>query len=164
MPSTSEARSRACPAPTLADSARSIRSHAHWPCKVLQTARRQQIKVCPPSAAQGCRVCSRAVCHARPAHRSILYQRSIYPEQSFDRTNKYGCELWLTTDKGLSTYLESIEKQMKGEHAARGSAPRRRAAPIRSRTTLPIFSRPAQQCWASARGPPVAQWQSQAQR
>lgn len=37
---------------------------------------------------------------------SILYQRGIYPEESFTRTQKYGLTLLVTADEKLKAYLE----------------------------------------------------------
>ena len=51
----------------------------------------------------------------RVVHRcSILYQRGIYPPESFDRQKKYGLAMMVTSDEGLSKYLTSVLKQMSG--------------------------------------------------
>jgi len=45
---------------------------------------------------------------------SILYQRGIYPPESFDRQKKYGLAMMVTSDEGLTKYLTSVLKQMSG--------------------------------------------------
>jgi len=43
---------------------------------------------------------------------SILYQRGIYPPESFKRESKYGLTVLITTDEGLLSYLDQIMSQM----------------------------------------------------
>ncbi|KAL1508510.1 hypothetical protein AB1Y20_004611 [Prymnesium parvum] len=43
---------------------------------------------------------------------SILYQRGIYPPETFKRINKYGLAMLVTADEGLQTYLNSILAQL----------------------------------------------------
>lgn len=43
---------------------------------------------------------------------SILYQRGIYPPESFKRVSKYGLAMMTTTDEGLTTYLGNITRQL----------------------------------------------------
>lgn len=43
---------------------------------------------------------------------SILYQRGIYPPESFDAENKFGLRMMVTNDKGLSEYLSTVLGQM----------------------------------------------------
>ena len=43
---------------------------------------------------------------------SILYQRGIYPPESFKRTSKYGLAMMTTIDEGLSAYLSNITRQL----------------------------------------------------
>jgi mitotic spindle assembly checkpoint protein MAD2 len=45
---------------------------------------------------------------------SILYQRGIYPPETFKRVSKYGLAMMVTTDDGLSTYISNIMKQLNG--------------------------------------------------
>ena len=45
---------------------------------------------------------------------SILYQRGIYPSDSFNREQKYGITLLVTTNKELQDYLSRIMNQIKG--------------------------------------------------
>ena len=52
---------------------------------------------------------------------SILYQRGIYPSEHFDRKKKYGLTMLVTSQPGLSQYLDKILVQLSG-------APPRRAA------------------------------------
>ena len=48
---------------------------------------------------------------------SILYQRAIYPPESFKRVNKYGLSMMTTTDEGLTAYMANISRQLEGnEH------------------------------------------------
>lgn len=47
--------------------------------------------------------------------RSILYQRGVYPSESFDKKKHYGLGLWVTNDEGLGNYLKTITEQMTGE-------------------------------------------------
>mmetsp|Transcript_13729 Transcript_13729/g.26597 ORF Transcript_13729/g.26597 Transcript_13729/m.26597 type:complete len:212 (-) Transcript_13729:85-720(-) len=43
---------------------------------------------------------------------SILYQRGIYPPETFKRVSKYGLALLVTEDEYLSQYLEQVLKQL----------------------------------------------------
>eukprot|EP00164_Ancoracysta_twista_P005517 GFYU01007567.1.p1 GENE.GFYU01007567.1~~GFYU01007567.1.p1 ORF type:complete len:207 (+),score=64.52 GFYU01007567.1:34-654(+) len=43
---------------------------------------------------------------------SVLYQRGIYPPESFTRVNKYGLTMLVTTDDGLSNYLSQVLSQL----------------------------------------------------
>jgi hypothetical protein len=45
---------------------------------------------------------------------SILYQRAIYPPESFKKVPKYGLAMMLTTDEALSAYITNIMTQMRG--------------------------------------------------
>lgn len=45
---------------------------------------------------------------------SILYQRGIYPPETFTRVQKYGLTLLVTTDPELTNYLNNVTEQMKG--------------------------------------------------
>lgn len=45
---------------------------------------------------------------------SILYQRGIYPPETFTRVQKYGLTLLVTTDPELKNYLNNVVEQMKG--------------------------------------------------
>ena len=45
---------------------------------------------------------------------SILYQRAIYPPESFKKVPKYGLAMMLTTDEALATYISNIMKQLHG--------------------------------------------------
>ena len=50
---------------------------------------------------------------------SILYQRGIYPPESFAPVAKYGLSLLVTTDEGLKTYLAQVLRQVAGALLAR---------------------------------------------
>ncbi|KAG8462424.1 hypothetical protein KFE25_012244 [Diacronema lutheri] len=43
---------------------------------------------------------------------SILYQRGIYPPETFKKVSKYGLTMLVTTDAGLSDYLEQVLSQL----------------------------------------------------
>ncbi|KAJ1630483.1 DNA-binding protein [Pavlovales sp. CCMP2436] len=43
---------------------------------------------------------------------SILYQRGIYPPETFKKVSKYGLTMLVTTDTGLSEYLEQVLGQL----------------------------------------------------
>jgi mitotic spindle assembly checkpoint protein MAD2 len=43
---------------------------------------------------------------------SILYQRGIYPPESFKRVSQYGLSMMVTTDEGLLSYLNNIIRQL----------------------------------------------------
>lgn len=45
---------------------------------------------------------------------SILYQRGIYPPESFTRVEKYGLGMLVTKEEGLKNYLNNVIKQLKG--------------------------------------------------
>eukprot|EP00195_Chlamydomonas_chlamydogama_P007321 CAMPEP_0202902208 /NCGR_PEP_ID=MMETSP1392-20130828/16723_1 /ASSEMBLY_ACC=CAM_ASM_000868 /TAXON_ID=225041 /ORGANISM="Chlamydomonas chlamydogama, Strain SAG 11-48b" /LENGTH=207 /DNA_ID=CAMNT_0049588941 /DNA_START=134 /DNA_END=757 /DNA_ORIENTATION=- len=44
---------------------------------------------------------------------NILYQRGVYPPESFETKKQYGLALWLTTENALSKYLNTVLAQMK---------------------------------------------------
>ena len=46
---------------------------------------------------------------------SILYQRGIYPPETFRRVNKYGLTMLVTTDDALNAYLENVLSQLSRE-------------------------------------------------
>ena len=45
---------------------------------------------------------------------SILYQRGIYPPESFKRVSKFGLGMMVTTDAGLEKYLKKVLGQLEG--------------------------------------------------
>lgn len=49
-------------------------------------------------------------------YRSVLYQRGVYPPESFSRTAKYGITMLLTEDEGLKEYLNGVIKHLRGGH------------------------------------------------
>ncbi|KFO90766.1 Mitotic spindle assembly checkpoint protein MAD2A, partial [Buceros rhinoceros silvestris] len=51
---------------------------------------------------------------------SILYQRGIYPPETFTRAQKYGLTLLVTTDPDLKNYLNNVVEQMKGGRVREG--------------------------------------------
>lgn len=46
---------------------------------------------------------------------SILYQRGIYPPETFNPVSKYGLSLLVTVDEGLKAYLAQVLSQLSGE-------------------------------------------------
>mmetsp|Transcript_15229 Transcript_15229/g.17953 ORF Transcript_15229/g.17953 Transcript_15229/m.17953 type:complete len:219 (-) Transcript_15229:1876-2532(-) len=44
---------------------------------------------------------------------SILYQRGIYPPETFKRTTKYGLAMLMSTDENLQAYLQKILTQVR---------------------------------------------------
>ncbi|XP_039769621.1 mitotic spindle assembly checkpoint protein MAD2A [Ornithorhynchus anatinus] len=51
---------------------------------------------------------------------SILYQRGIYPSETFTRVQKYGLTLLVTTDPDLINYLNNVVEQLKGLQDLKG--------------------------------------------
>ena len=45
---------------------------------------------------------------------SILYQRGIYPPDSFTAFQNYGLQMMVTTDGGLRKYLGNVLNQLSG--------------------------------------------------
>ena len=45
---------------------------------------------------------------------SILYQRGLYPPESFTRVQKYNLTLLVTDDVELNNYLNSVVSQVRG--------------------------------------------------
>ena len=45
---------------------------------------------------------------------TILYQRGIYPPESFKRVSKYGLAMMVTTDDALIEYISNIMNQLQG--------------------------------------------------
>ena len=43
---------------------------------------------------------------------SILYQRGIYPPETFKRIQRYGLNMLITTDEGLGKYLDNVLGQL----------------------------------------------------
>ena len=68
---------------------------------------------------------------------SILYQRGIYPPESFDRQKKYGLAMMVTSDEGLTKYLSSVLKQMSGTNHPAPVLKQECAVTIHSRHSRP---------------------------
>ena len=45
---------------------------------------------------------------------NILYQRGIYPPETFQRISKYGLAIMVTTDETLTQYISNILNQLDG--------------------------------------------------
>jgi mitotic spindle assembly checkpoint protein MAD2 len=50
---------------------------------------------------------------------SILFQRGIYPPESFTKVKKYGLGLLVTTDTALRDYIKNVVEQMSSMQRAR---------------------------------------------
>lgn len=46
---------------------------------------------------------------------SILYQRGVYPPESFEPRKKYGLTVMAVKDSKLESYLDSVLTQFKGD-------------------------------------------------
>lgn len=51
---------------------------------------------------------------------SILYQRGLYPSDSFKREKRYGLTLWVTHEKKLLAFLEPLLQQVECEWRENG--------------------------------------------
>ncbi|KAI3501840.1 hypothetical protein L1887_29866 [Cichorium endivia] len=49
------------------------------------------------------------------AANSILYNRGVYPEETFGRVKKYGLPLLLSQDEGVKTFIANLNKQLSGK-------------------------------------------------
>lgn len=47
---------------------------------------------------------------------SILYQRGIYPPETFKRVSQYGLAMMITTDEALVGYMQNILRQLEGSN------------------------------------------------
>ena len=54
--------------------------------------------------------------HAATAH-SILFQRGVYPPESFTRVQKYGLGLFVTQNDELQAYIASVLAQTQSKRA-----------------------------------------------
>jgi hypothetical protein len=54
--------------------------------------------------------------HCLGTHCSILYQRGIYPTDSFRQEQHYGLSIMVSKDQGLTAYLQTVTQQMSSEH------------------------------------------------
>ena len=57
-----------------------------------------------------------------PCSRSILYQRGIYPPESFEQKKQYGLTMMVTSDEGLTKYLTAVLAQMSGAGSCTGQS------------------------------------------
>ena len=55
------------------------------------------------------------ICTSDYAINSILYQRGIYPSESFDTTTKYNLKIVETCDDKLKEYLNNVLAQLEGK-------------------------------------------------
>ena len=63
--------------------------------------------------------------------RSVLYQRGVYPPDSFEQQKHYGLTMMVTTDPGVAQYLSSVLQQMSGAPAAPAAPPADARGPVR---------------------------------
>ncbi|KAF8091039.1 hypothetical protein N665_0456s0002 [Sinapis alba] len=49
------------------------------------------------------------------ATNSILYNRAVYPEESFVKVKKYGLPMLLTQDESVKSFLSNLTSQISGE-------------------------------------------------
>ena len=47
---------------------------------------------------------------------NILYQRGIYPQETFEQTKQYGVTILVSTDPKIKAFLNNILNQIKGFH------------------------------------------------
>lgn len=45
---------------------------------------------------------------------SILYNRGVYPEESFAKVKKYGLPLLLSQDEGVKSFISNLNAQLSG--------------------------------------------------
>lgn len=48
---------------------------------------------------------------------SILYQRGVYPAETFKKAQQYGLTLLTTGDEKLNSFLKSLTQQIEGKMA-----------------------------------------------
>ncbi len=58
------------------------------------------------------------------AVRSILYQRGLYPAESFERVSAHGMTMLVASHPGLRSYLDAVLRQLTGTRLRAGAAPR----------------------------------------
>lgn len=46
---------------------------------------------------------------------SILYNRGVYPEESFGKVKKYGLPMLLTQDEGVKSFIANLTAQLSGK-------------------------------------------------
>ena len=46
---------------------------------------------------------------------SILYNRGVYPEESFVKVKKYGLPMLLTQDEGVKSFIANLNSQLSGK-------------------------------------------------
>ena len=54
------------------------------------------------------------ITHTPTRTASILYQRGVYPQETFGPRRQYGLSMMVTKDEGLARYLGTVSKQMTG--------------------------------------------------
>lgn len=47
---------------------------------------------------------------------SILYNRGVYPEESFVKVKKYGLPMLLTEDQGVKSFIANLTAQLSGNY------------------------------------------------
>lgn len=51
---------------------------------------------------------------------SILYNRGVYPEESFVKVKKYGLPMLLTQDEGVKSFIANVTSQLSGNFCIHG--------------------------------------------
>ncbi|KAL5991176.1 Mitotic spindle checkpoint component mad2 [Asimina triloba] len=69
----------------------------------------------------------------------ILYNRGVYPEESFTKVKKYGLSMLLTQDEGVKSFIPSITSQL-SEWLESGKL-QRVVLVIMSKATSQVFER-----------------------
>jgi len=95
--------------------------------------------------------------------RSVLYQRGVYPPDTFEQQKHYGLTMTVTTDPGVAQYLSSVLQQMSGAPAAPVSIGRsaRACPPLRRARRAQIGCWRAscrRWCWWSPASRPRRSW------
>ncbi|KAG8498610.1 hypothetical protein CXB51_005196 [Gossypium anomalum] len=55
------------------------------------------------------------------AANSILYNRGVYPEESFAKVKKYGLPMLLTQDEGVKSFISNLTAQLSGHFSHSGN-------------------------------------------
>ncbi|WOL12782.1 hypothetical protein Cni_G21550 [Canna indica] len=71
---------------------------------------------------------------------SILYNRGIYPEESFAKVKKYGLPMLLTQDEGVKSFISSLTSQLTEEWLGAGKL-QRVVLVIMSKVTSEVLER-----------------------
>ena len=74
---------------------------------------------------------------AAPSSGSILFQRGLYPAESFERVSAHGMTMLVASHPGLRAYLDAVLRQLTGQLARNSShCCRRQRAVVQARTQM----------------------------